>query len=159
MYLEGKKGVRYKGGRYELIVKVVRGLINEGDLILTLETTASQIANKSYFSFPNHQKEFFYSQGYDKKVWEQTLFSEDSKKLARFVFHKTICPKMFRVRIKAGKRLVREDYNLLDKIVERLFGEFERVNAYGPNEEYKKIKAQPESRLCPCEQLDLFQLD
>jgi len=135
MQLAAKKGVRYTGGRYEFIVRILEGSLMEPGFGIALENLASEISRKncSVDELEDMQTSFISStySGAAKKY----VLREEHNRLASLVFYRTICPKLFTLKIKCVEGLGRRDYNNVDKILEKLLGEFERVPAYGPGED------------------------
>ncbi len=162
MQLTAKPGVRYTGGRYEFTVRIVDGSIREPGFAIALENIAADITKKSCSINEMDLQESF---GFDvcySEIAKQYALKEGHNRLARFAFYRTICPALFRVKIRCDRNLGKKGYDTVDAVVKGLLGDFERIPAYGPEEHKRnlsrKYPTQPKSQPCQSEQPDLFQL-
>ncbi len=153
MQLAAKKGVRYTGGSYDFIVKIKKGSLDEVDVARGMSAVAQSVVCMDYLITQCEEKGVFQLARYSSHLEKQDFLKHGYVNLAKMVFRKTICPRMFELRIKCAKNLERKDYNDIDRIVYHLFGSFERKRDYGPEEESIRRESQPRHH----EQLNLFQ--
>lgn len=154
MHLSVKKGVRYAGGRYEFTVNITRGSLNEPDLTKGWSILANYITGEDC-DFLEEGIQYLLQFDSKRRFEKRYTLKQGHLMLARIIFSQNKSRNTFHLRIRAARGLKQKEYNTLDKIVRGVFGDFDRIKGYGPED----VNNQQESQPCCHESQHLSQLE